>query len=628
MLRKAATPGVLGTLLVISLGASAPARAQDCTTNPAPSATCFHFKGSDTLFDVISDGITQARALTTDPVTSAAAKKLIYDGTGSGNAASQMEFSSDPAHLGVQSIGPMSRNFRPNEIDSAATNPAYVQRDATHSSAAGHVAWAPQPVNVLGLDAAVFVFKSNSSCFDLTFGKFTDANATPVSVDRANINDKPTLLPLAFGNGGAWNNAAPAANYRNQMSLLLAGRDGSGSIAACSAPERIQALVDLKNCLGTSSPVQHLYRRDDNSGTTDTIRDRIMVVNSQVTPAPDPRYPFVGGRFCNGRAIGGIDGSVSKSGFCSGSRAQCTTDANCPTGQVCQFNLNNQDYDPVRRDCIAADGTHAPTTCTNVLTGANCAAGDANCTQGFVVALSDTDPGGPTDITTSIAARVKNDPDGTTIGYAGREAITGNKGTRGPSIRGNKPNNNNVRKDAYLLSRRLFLQNGFIATSTPDVDQIDDLGGTRFGLTGQGAAQRDAEQAFFNWITNPGIADSLIANRGFVPCSDDGTPHDLLPNNLCSTQPAAPPATLGNLFPSDVSGGTTSQAIPLPSSGVIACTSGSCISTATACTASFCPAANGRPANAACSQNSDCASNSCTDVLGIGLPNGEGLLCN
>src|SRR5262249_47755799 len=343
-----------------------------------------------------------------------------------------------------------------------------------HLTAIGHAAWAPSCQNVMGLDAAVFVFRQTSSCPLLRFRTILDS-AAGVPVARGNVNN--TALAAAFGDGSAFNNLNPTNNYSNPRMLTPAGPEGRGPIAACSAPRRVQAVQALANCLGGGiDHIEHVYRRDDNSGTTDTIKDRIIVTNS----AADPRYPFLGGRFCNGKAIGGIDGSVDKPGFCSISRTACSNTSPCTAPQgVCQFNLNNQDYDPIRRSCTPADGTHAPTTCTNVLTGAACVAGDANCTQGLVIAWSDTDPGS-SDITTSIAARVKNDITGATIGFAGREAITGNKTTKGPSLENQTlkaaPSPSNVRGEQYMLARRLFLQNGGLSGTTND-DLIDDLAG-------------------------------------------------------------------------------------------------------------------------------------------------------
>ena len=79
----------------------------------------------------------------------------------------------------------------------------------------------------------------------------------------------------------------------------------------------------------------------------------------------------------------------------------------------------------------------------------------------MVVALSDTDPGDAvnvTDITTSIAARVKNDSSGFTMGYAGRESVASGRGTKGSTINTTSFSDANVRAENYLLSRRLFLQ--------------------------------------------------------------------------------------------------------------------------------------------------------------------------
>src|SRR4051794_9884988 len=91
------------------------------TTATGVASAQLHLKGSDTLFDPIVAAINQSGA------------NLIYDGTGSGNG--------ETALLnGTQQIAPMSRNLRNTTI-------------------AAHPSWAPQPEQVLALDAAVILQK-------------------------------------------------------------------------------------------------------------------------------------------------------------------------------------------------------------------------------------------------------------------------------------------------------------------------------------------------------------------------------------------------------------------------------------------------------------------------------------
>jgi hypothetical protein len=622
------TRRIIGSLIAAStLTVGAVASAQDCTVSTADPA-CYHLKGSDTLFDIMTTAINAARTAGVP-----GAKNLYYEGTGSGNAETAMS-NKGPAvgSLGSQSIGPMSRNFRPKWIDALAVG------------SAGNVktSWYPGVANVVALDAAVFVVKSTTSCKNVSFPTIVDS-ATGTGVTRARTNT--TTLPTLFGNGTAFNNLASTANYDNLLMVALGGVDGSGSLQACSDPRRVQALQDLAGCMGVDH-IEHIYRRDDNSGTTDTWKDRIIVTASTA----DPRYPWVGGRFCNGQSIGGINGANPQYGICSVTRSitTCANDAGCPTGEVCQFNLNNQDLDPIRRSCVAPDATHAPTSCTDTTTGLACQASDnnPNCTQGLIVALTDTDPpySALQDITTSIAARVKNDSTGTTTGYAGRTAVAPGLGTKGLAINTTGFTDTNVRKDAYLLSRRLFLQNA-LAAGQPAAEAPTDTA-TAIGITGAGAPQLTAEQNLFNFMTDvngsasnpvgtPGRCnvDPIVKQFNFITCTTDcNTDVSTLSGNLCANTPApAVAGALGALLPNGPKSGTVPVVVNgftfnygvggakfINSTGSnAACTAGSvCVSGP--CTAALtCPAANGRPSNAACSQGSDCASGQCIDALGL-----------
>lgn len=643
---------LLTVLGVAVAGFTVDAAAGDCTTSTSDPA-CYHLKGSDTLFDIMTAAIHGARAAGVP-----GAQNLFYDGTGSGNAESQMTNNSGTGApvagasipLGIQSIGPMSRNFRPKFVDPGWSS--FVAADGVTAAKVGHASWAPGVPNVVGLDAAVLVVKSTATAKNVSFPTFVDSG-TGTGVTRARTNDP--ALTTAFGNGNALNNLNSTVNYGNLLMVALGGVDGSGSLKACSDPRRIQALQDLAGALGVDH-VEHLYRRDDNSGTTDTFKDRIITIGTLGTTSPgsDVRYPWVGGRFCNGQSIGGINGSTPQTGVCSVTRTitTCKVDTDCPGGEVCQFNLNNQDFDPVRRSCIAADTTHAPTSCTDMTTGRACQASDnnPNCTQGVIVALTDADPGS-TDVTNSIAARVKNDAAGTTIGYAGREAILPGKGTKGLTMNTTGFSDVNVRKDAYLLSRRLFLQNGLVP-GQPVADQPSDTAGPNIGITGAGAAQLMAEQNLFAWMTDtsgsqsggtPGRCnvDPIVKQYGFITCTTDCTVDvSTLSGNLCANTPAPAVASpLGTLLPSGSfgpggSGGAksiNSQGLTYTAGGLVGdtCTPGAtnvCIG-GTACDSTgHCPVYAARPSNAACSQNSDCASNVCTDVLGLGL-SPAALLC-
>jgi hypothetical protein len=621
---------VLGAVVAALAGVASRAEAAcDANGNPTGGGPCYRLKGSDTLFDIMTKAINDARTLSVP-----GASDLFYEGSGSGNAETQMR-TATATGIGVQSIGPMSRNFRPSVID--PLSPDFTKRclnstdpgcTAAAPTASGHAAWAPTAANVVGLDAAVFVVKNTVLLDNLDFVTFVD-NAVPTAFRKAVRNN--SALQTDFGNGAAFNNLASNVNYSNIMSIVLAGYDGSGTIAACADPRRVQAIQDLAGLLGVTT-IDHLYRRDDNSGTTDTFKDRIMVVANSGTIAA--RYPWTGGRFCNGTAVGGISGAVAQQGICSATRTTfCTVDANCPAGEKCWFNLNNQDFDPIRRPCTPADATRAPTSCSDLTTGRTCKAtdGNPNCTQGLIVALTDTDPGSP-DITVSIGNRVKIS-NGEVIGYAGREAASAALSTKSLGINTIRAFDDRVRDSTYLLARRLFIQN--TAANSTDANDIPTLNQTANGITGGSVDQRTKEQSLWNsFLTNRSLMDPIVRQFNFIRCAaaNDGDDPCNETNNLCCIIPAAPtPGAFGAYNPSGALGGSsgTGGAKSITSVGRVwngtaivqdACTGTNLCVSGKACSALLCPDADPRPLNAACSVDGDCSSGRCRDVFGHGAP--------
>ncbi len=618
---------VLGALAASLTAVAGRAEAAcDANGNPIGGGPCYKIKGSDTLFDIMTKAINDARTAAVSGATD-----LFYEGTGSGNGESQLT-KATASGIGVQSLAPMSRNFRPTVIDSAASG--FSARTAANPTGTGHVAWAPTAANVVGLDAAVFVVKNSVLLDNLDFGTFIDASV-PTAFRKAKHNDT-ALLP-DFGNGSAFNNLNPTVNYNNIMSVVLSGVDGSGTIKACADPRRVQAIQDLAGLLGVTT-IEHVIRRDDNSGTTDTFKDRIMVVPN--TGGIATRYPWTGGRFCNGTAVGGISSTTLQQGLCSATRTTtCTVDANCPAGEKCWFNLNNQDFDPIRRPCSPADGTRAPTSCTDMVTGAPCKAsdGNANCTQGLIVALTDTDPGS-SDITISIGNRVKISG-GEVIGYAGREAASAALTTKSLGINTIRSIDDRVRDSTYLLARRLFIQNSYVNSTS--VDDIPTCNQTNNGITGGGSDQLTKEQNLWSaFLSNRALMDPIVRQFNFIRCAStaDGDDPCNESNNLCCTVPAAPtPGAYGAYTPSGAF--TTGGAKSINSAGKLwngtsavpaTCAAGAlCVGGGTCDAVTLtCPNAELRPLNAACSVDSDCLSTRCRNVFGHGSPGSiHGLYC-
>jgi hypothetical protein len=335
--------------------------------------------------------------------------------------------------------------------------------------------------------------------------------------------------------------------------------------------------------------------------------------------------------------------------------------SSCPVsahnGQVCWFNLNNYDLDPIRRPCAPAIvGSVAPTNCTDMTTGLFCQASDnnANCTQGLVTALTDTDPEAA-DITDSIAARIANDNTGKTIGYAGLEAVSTGRATKGEFINTISYQAQNVRPATFMMARRLFLQNALTnSTSAADISTdtagpaISTAGAGELGIGG-GSAQVTAEQNFWNWATLHENIDPIVTRYNFITCGTDPATEDACTasNNLCTTTAGPVASALGAYIPNGAAGGSngTGGAKYINSSGSgISCTAGSTCVTGPCCTAAgpvtgtttsapshegtltygtctgalTCPVANLRPSNAACTLGTDCASGVCTDNLFFG----------
>jgi hypothetical protein len=610
----------LAATLALAAGQAGAQVANNCpnylTGDSTNGAYCIN--GSDTLFDVMTQSIKNkvgkdqaavaggapAAPIILQGTTGAAAQKsaLYYNGGGSGNAENAMKAGAPAGGgaltgggLGVQSIGGMSRNFRPATV---------VQFPD----------WQPQVQNVLGLDAAVIVTKNTGT-------RFKNFALPLLPTDNTKANPNTPTLPINFGVQGS--------GYDQMLEVILSGIDGSGSTAACADPRRVQAIADF-SALNGGNIIRHFYRRDENSGTTDTFKDKIAV-----------------GRFCNGNAVG-VLGTIS------------ATNAN----------LNNQDLDPIRRPCDGPTASRKEVSCTDLTTGLHCndSVANANCSQGLVTALSENDPGF-SDITTSIANRVGSDATGAVVGYAGREAIRqASASTAGPFINTIPPTDQLVRGDNYMLSRRLFLQRGpaipaLDATVSPGGSSVrsNSTGACPAGQTcteriastntssnttikcptngtnncvGGGTTQTDYEDALFNYMTDPGgggsqdgapgrcNTDPVMKQYGFLTCLDDCT---LTPSggaNLCSKTPFANPAAApAACIPSAAL--TTSPTVTYWTYGAVAATTGVCCSTGLAPAGGSCPAANsGRVSGAACSAaglQAECASGlSCTD-LGGGL---------
>ena len=412
------------------LGAVIPTSIAVLAISSGTAQAAYTVEGSDTLTEVIRNAITASGA------------NLYYNNVGSGQAETNMR------NVGnyLQSIGPMSRNFVSSVLTGATTSN-----------------WAPTDVNVLALDAGI--------------------------IGVANISGRCQNVSLPLQNS-----ADPTiAQITTDMSIILSGypKNGPGTkslatTAECAHPERLAALARLTSCQGVNR-IDHIYRRDDKSGTQDTFREHLQM-----------------DRWCNGKSEG---------------------NTNLPGS-----NLKNKDLDPIRRPCIPGGPTTAVSTCTYYPTTSQCVYGDPaisfgnakytstvdygpiKCTQGLVVALSENDPGAK-DITMSIANRIAADLNGFTMGLGGKALVdlpgAPNVGTNVNTV---TYEDGNIRAGQYMFARRLFLQRNPTFLSAP--------------WNGD-PARKTAEDVLWTYATNRCAMRQIILDAGFLPplatCSDPCT---------------------------------------------------------------------------------------------------------
>jgi hypothetical protein len=245
----------------------------------ARAAGPYAIKGSDTLYDVMTQAFLNYAA------EKPRVDVLTYGGSGSGNGEKAMALHTLSP---FQRIAPMSRNLTSTVLPLCNTGTT-TTRPTTGGVGAGMCD--AEPKNVLGLDAAVIVLGAGSACGNLTLG--TDPLDTTTAPDN------------------------------NLMQLILGGKGGTGDWVACAHPDRVTAINTLLTCNTGLGALSHFYRRDDSSGTSDTIREKLKIA-----------------RFCNGEGK--------------------------PTAGSVSANLVNVDQDPIRGiDCPAGvPNSTMPVRCT------------------------------------------------------------------------------------------------------------------------------------------------------------------------------------------------------------------------------------------------------------------------
>ena len=379
--------------------------------------TTYDVYGSDTLTEVIVNSIAASGA------------RINYHNTGSGQAENNMSGGLTGSQNSIQGIGPMSRNFQQNVLTA-------------------HPTWQPGTSQALALDAGVLAVANIG-------GHCSNVNAALVDTSNPTIAQITTDLSIILS-------GYPAGG---------AGTKSKATTAECADSRRLTALNNLTSCMGVNR-IDHIYRRDDKSGTQDTFREHLQF-----------------DRWCNGKSEGNTNAAGS--------------------------NLKNEDLDPIRRSCIGADATKAQTRCTYYPLATTCTAGAADivdatygtlkCTQGLIVALSENDPGSK-DITISMGNRIAQDINGYTMGLAGL-AVVGLSGqpTIGTNINSVTYEEGNIRGAQYMFARRLFLQRKNNADGHPAGSGDPDSG-------------RDVqENKLYDWALNRCNIHDIVVNAGFLP---------------------------------------------------------------------------------------------------------------
>jgi hypothetical protein len=253
----------------------------------------------------------------------------------------------------------------------------------------------------------------------------------------------------------------------------------------------------------------------------------------------------------------------------------------------------------------------------------------ANCTQGLVVALSVGDNDTTlADVTTTIGSRVDADPD--SFGFAGLEAVRNPAYlVSGPSIRTRTTSDGSVRLGLYMLSRGLVINYGDYDGDQGTAAPVWGPTGTNVTTNGNSTAASntvriDAEGRLWNWMTADRFNfDPLASSKGFITCSTNpGDDVCSLPGNICCAANTLFPGLPAACVPGSGNGGPAfwpvNDGVPGTSLGG-ANQTGICCSNLRSVTAAACPEVGPWPADYACGKNSDCISNNCADIFGIGI---------
>jgi hypothetical protein len=342
--------------------------------------------------------------------------------------------------------------------------------------------------------------------------------------------------------------SAAVTNGISALAVLISGMPSSGTVsmgttAECSDPCRT-CLVDFLGGAAGQAPgngrIDHIYRRDDKSGTQDTFREKI--VDGCVGGACSGNNPVK--FWCNGKSEG---------------------NNSLPGG-----NIKNEDLDPIRRGCAPeVAGLYSYSRCTYYPLAYTCTNGDPilkanssvtvpeptgstwddvnkkwvettgsktyvnplsvdiSCTQGLLVALSESDPFGSIgDINISIGNRVGLDPWWSTMGMAGllSSAVAGSDAVNINTITNDR---GNVYPGAYKFWRRLYFQRNPTFVDTNGICTAN-RGNATVAPCDTRTGRSFEESLVLAWAANDCNLSPIVTAAGFLDklaygCSDNCT---------------------------------------------------------------------------------------------------------
>jgi ABC-type phosphate transport system substrate-binding protein len=224
----------------------------------AGAGAAMNMLGSDTLFDVTTAAIAGCPG---------ANGQIVYQGTGSGNGESAMI-------NGTQNIAPMSR-FMNNNLCS----PVPVAKLQTASGL------------VIGLDGVALLGSAQSAGQTACDG----TNTTTCNVEAVGAAFNTVVAGYTF------------SNWKDVLAVIYGGKSHSAALGGCNSAIRNAVANTWGNFFETGAScqtasndgctqLQHAYRRDDGSGTSDVFAQLIGLANS---PSAAANFGFGTSPFCN-----------------------------------------------------------------------------------------------------------------------------------------------------------------------------------------------------------------------------------------------------------------------------------------------------------------------------------------